>query len=145
MCCFRIEIDLPFCICLSVSHALCQIVLGFPSPRTCFFTDFKVPVVHASGIHPNPIRRFTSPGDNFGRTPCENSLASPKKLFFPVGFPEFFTGAGASSRGCWWNFRRVYPRTPGIREDRNPKIGDCQSLFQIVDESIKLVDPTVIF
>ncbi len=116
--------------------------LCFSGIRRNFFVSSRRQLTICSGVSwarrciLETVRRFTSPGDNFGRTPCENSLASPKKLFFPVGFPEFFTGAGASSRGCWWNFRRVYPRTPGIREERNPKIGDCQSIFQIVDECL---------
>ncbi len=40
--------------------------------------------------------------------------------------PEFFTGAGASLRGCRGHFRKGFSRTPGIREKGSPGTGDSK-------------------
>jgi hypothetical protein len=42
------------------------------------------------------------------------------------GSSEFFTGAGASLRGCRGHFWKEPPQTPGIREEGSPGIGDSQ-------------------
>jgi hypothetical protein len=97
-----------------------------PNPRASFFTDSRGPRSNLRTFLRHPIDETLSPVKNAERPPVKNRLANPKcgsrrggghiwvcQVFFPRGPPEFYTGAGASSRGCRENFRRGLPGPRG--------------------------------
>ena len=81
-----------------------------PDPRASFFTDSRGPGDLFRKCLRHPLDDASTPVKNSGGTLEKiDCLANPNvvaatfglaKLFFQGGPPEFFTGAGASSRGC---------------------------------------------
>jgi hypothetical protein len=93
--------------------------LESPQPSGFLLHGFLGSGGHPSKIPPATYRRGISSGEEFGRIPLG-------KMLGPIIFPkEFFTRIGAA----WMVCREVAkgtPRTPQIREDKNPGAGDSQ-------------------
>ncbi len=78
-----------------------------------------------------PPQGGASPGEELGGTRCkivQQTADAGLSDDFSEGSPEFFTGAGASLRGCRGHFRKGSPQTPGIREEGSPGTGDSQGV-----------------